>query len=353
MSVSKESKKSNTSKTSKTFNDLNVSDIRENDETNEINFILSGPSMNNIVSNTIIRTTLTLVGAYAFGEENITITENSSIFNNDMLALRFSNTPLYSKDKSLFVTKNFAEKCVQLEKDRNEDLYKKIPEVERLRRETNMKEDLMNNIHLNIDARNDTNDIIYATTNKQYSTFYKMENEIPAIYPEELHLVALKPKQTLVATLGSNFNIPLLNPIYASTQKAHHRFIKEDSYRVIITSYDQMSARQIVIEACNILMLKFENIRSILFDLVSKNPNENRDNEGTFEILNDKHTIGGILCRRMQDHEKIKFAGYKVDHPDDNHFILRYVCEGMTINRIINSVIDSLIKDYTDIRDSF
>ena len=205
---------------------------------------------------------------------------------------------------------------------------------------------------MHINARNDTNDIQYATTNEKYATFYQDEKQIPDVYPEELHLVALKPKQSVTATLASSFNIPLHNYIFASTQKAWHRYLDDNRYRVFVTSYGQMSGRQNTIEACNILAIKFENLRTVLFDVISNLSNDDREYNGTVIIPNDKHTIGCIFTRRVQDHNMVKYAGYKVEHPDDNSFIFKYTTEGMTITRVINASIDSLIKDYTDVRDA-
>jgi DNA-directed RNA polymerase subunit L len=339
-------------KVTKKNNDVNVSDIRESEDWREISFVITGEHMNHIFSNTIIRTTLSVVGAYAFDESDMTFDENSSIFNNDMLSLRFSNTPIFNNNCDFTTMEDFAEKCIQMEISRNENLYKKIPEIERLRRETLHKQTLIDNLHLHINARNDTNDIMYATTCEKDCTFYQNEKQIPDIYPEELHIVALKPKQALVATLASSFNIPLYDYVFASTQKAWHRYQNDNTYRVFVVSYGQMTGRQNVIEACNILVLKFENLRTTLFDVISKLSNDDREYNGQIVVPNDKHTMGCIFTRRIQDHDMCKYAGYKVEHPDDNHFVFKYIAEGMTITRIINASIESLIADYTVIRDS-
>jgi DNA-directed RNA polymerase subunit L len=347
------SKKSKVAKkVTKTIGDVNVSDIRESEDWREVSFVISGDHMNHIFSNTIIRTTLSLVGAYAFDENDMTFDENSSIFNNDMLSLRFSNTPIFNNNCDFTSPEDFAEKCIRMEISRNENLYKKIPEIERLRLETIHKQTLIDNLHMHINARNDTNDIMYATTGKKDCTFYQDEKEIPDIYPEELHLVALKPNQALVATLASSFNIPLHDYVFASTQKAWHRYMDDNKYRVFVVSYGQMSGRQNAIEACNIIVIKLENLRTTLFDAISKLDNDDREYNGLVKILNDKHTMGCIFTRRMQDHKMIKYAGYKVEHPDDNHFMFKYTAEGMTITRCINASIDSLISDYTRIRDA-
>ena len=339
------------SKAHKNIETINIDDIRESDDKKEINMLVFGENMNNIFTNTIIRTALSLVGAYAFSPKNIVIEENTSIFNNDILRLRFSNFAIYNGESNFPTIEDYADRCIALEQERNERMIKPLTELEKLQKETEERQQSINNLHIHIDARNNTKDIMYATTNEQYATFYLNSEQVADIYPEEHMLIHLKPNQSLVASLKSTFDIPLNNYIHASTQKAWHRYITETKHRLFITSYGQISGRRVIIEACHIINKKLELLRSKLFKAINESDTVST-HKGRITIVNDKYTIGEIYNRRMQDHEKIKFHGYKVDHPDNNEFICQYETLGMSIIRIIDESIDSLIDDYTKVINS-
>jgi len=64
-------------------------------ETSYCKLNMSGRLINTVIVNTLRRVILTLIPTYGFNTENINITKNTSIFNNDYMRLRLSNFPIY------------------------------------------------------------------------------------------------------------------------------------------------------------------------------------------------------------------------------------------------------------------
>jgi len=318
---------------------------------NEYHITLSGPRMNNgIFTHTIVRTVVSLVGSYAFSGENIKFEKNTTIFNRDQIRLRISNIPILYKD---YEYPNYAERCVQLEKDVNEIDPKELSELEKIELDIKKKQSMVDNIHMYVNAINDTSDIMYVTSNAKYTTFYKDGVTIPDIYPREVSIIALQPGQEINFTAVSDFDIPMRNGIYRAAYSAFHREIDENTFRLSVKSYRQIPDEQIVIEACNIIILKLNNLQSKIFLTMSSEEflelNPDPDYKGELVVENENHTMAEIFTRRIQDHVYIMNAAFIVRHPDENNFVFRYEANGASIKKIIDEVINELVADYTTV----
>jgi DNA-directed RNA polymerase subunit L len=341
------------SKTKLVNDRVNISEIIETESidgfaTNNLTFVMSGSQINHIFSNTIIRTIDSLVGAFAFDKTDIDFTSNTSIFNRDYMRVRISNTPILYKNYEYDAIDNFAETCVELEKARknvnNERVLTDIEQIDELNKK---KLSMINNIHMFVDAKNDTNDIIHVTTNSKFTTFHKDEKIIPDIYPREVKLCALKPGQEIKISAISSFNIPLERNCYSSAITTFHREIDANTYKFKLVSLRQMREKQIVIEACKIINLKIMNIKNKLISKInSLKSTTNIDYNAKIEIANENHTMGELLSRRLREHAFITYATFKMEHPDKNAIVFEYKAEGMTIGKILDTVVDEIIADY-------
>lgn len=324
-----------------------ATDSVNNLNTNSLSFVMSGTNVNYIFSNTIIRTIDSLVGAFAFTRDDIEFTSNTSIFNRDYMRVRINNIPILYKNYKYASIKNFAETCVNLEKNRKINSDRVLTDIEAIEELNKKKISMINNIHMFVDAKNDTNDILHVTTNSKFTTFHKDEKIIPDFYPREIKICALKPGQEIKFSAISSFNIPLEQDSFSSAITTSHREINENSYRFKLISNRQMPESQIVIEACKIIIIKITNIKNILIDKINSMQDvKNINYIAIIEIVNENHTMGELLSRRIREHPFTKYAAFKMEHPDKNAIIFEYNVEGMTIIKILEIVIKEIIDDY-------
>lgn len=78
-------------------------------------------------------------------------------------------------------------------------------------------------------------------------------------------------------------------------------------------------------------------------------------NTATFIIEKEDHTLGNMLCRKLQRDEKVLFAGYRVPHPLEHKFELKVQGDRSTtpieaIQRSISSLMDDLSSLEEDLR---
>ena len=245
---------------------------------------------------------------------------------------------------------NFAQKCVDLEIQHNLDKITTKTELEIIE-ETNQKQlELLNNIHMHIDVKNNTKDIIHVTTNKEFTTFYRDGVIIPDFYPREISLMDLKPNQELVLSAVADFNIPINGDMYRSATVPFHLEQDENTYKIYLESYRQIPEKDIVKYACEIIIIKLNNFKNNLLEQIdSMKGNTDIEHSARIEIIDENHTMGEVFTRTIQDHPNIKFAGFKNDHPDVNNIFFEYETEGMTISKIIINVVKDLSNTYTEI----
>ena len=86
----------------------------------------------------------------------------------------------------------------------------------------------------------------------------------------------------------------------------------------------------------NVILLLKEKKLEIKSDLL----------EGVININKEEHTIGNLLNRGLQQHEKISFGGYNIVHPLDKKIEIYYKLKKS--DNII-SVMEDVVKYYTDI----
>lgn len=341
----------------KARSDINVSNIVQKNSdnnfgTNSLSFIISGNKVNHIVSNTIIRAIISLVGSHAFHPDNMTFTKDTTISNPDVLRMRISNIPIIYKNYEYPTISNFPQKCVELEILHNKDKITKKTELEEIEEKNKKTLELVNNLHMYVNVKNNTKDILHVTTNKEFTTFYYNGVIIPDFYPREISIMDLKPGEELVCSAVADFNIPVNGDMYRTAVTPFHLQQSETSYKIYLESYRQIPEKDIVKYACDIIIIKLNNFKNTLINQIKSNNNANIEHSARIEIIDENHTIAEVFTRFVQDHPNIKFAGFKNDHPDVNNIIFEYETEGMTISKIITSVVNELSDLYSHVRDN-
>lgn len=75
-------------------------------------------------------------------------------------------------------------------------------------------------------------------------------------------------------------------------------------------------------------------------------------NTATFIIEKEDHTLGNMLCRKLQKDPNVQFAGYRVPHPLEHKFELKVQSDRSTTPiEAIQSSINNLMNDLSSLED--
>lgn len=269
---------------------------------------LTGADVNNIIVNTIRRVLIDDIPSYAFCSDLIKITDNTSVFNNDMMRVRLEQLPVINVELDAFFLEN---------------KYWKNVDYSDPKRNKHPKEKM---IELSVTAYNDTNSVKNITTN--HIKFYEDGEEIPQKYNKDcpILLVQLRPAETFKCSMRAAIGIGLRNNIWSAVSNAYYddnttnsktgEFITTKGTDILFTveSLGQFDEYDCLIKACKFIKKKLEDIKNdITTKVQSKLIPDTREMIFVFE--NEDHTIGQLINDAFQDHPNIMYSGVsKSDH---------------------------------------
>lgn len=300
-----------------------------------LEFNMSGKNINYVIANTIKRVATTYVPVYAF--TNIDITENTSVFNNNMLKLRLQNIPVFgiSTKESIF---KLSDEVIAEEETMITSLIN-MDDID-LGKEKKFNSTSLNQLTLYLDYTNTSENIISATT--KHCKFYVAEKQIESPYPVEVPIVDLQPGQKIklsaITTLGIEDTSAIFSPVSIFT----YRMNNENDYDVIFESKGQLDEKRI-------LNITFENIDNILDNFITLVPEEN-DMVGMLELQKGNHTIGNMISVGMMQHNDIEFAGYNMPHPLDSKIVFHYKLKSGSIRKVCNDIVDYYKKVFNELK---
>ena len=143
------------------------------------------------------------------------------------------------------------------------------------------------------------------------------------------------------------------------------RYVIKNSFDFIVGTVGIYDNDKIIMEACNILSSKMNNLKELLTsDEVDIKRSDNLlENCYDITLVNEDYTIGNILNYELYtifytDLKIIDYVGFKKFHPHDTDSILRISLVDKTkgipaIKTMVISVIDEALKKFTDIRKLF
>ena len=313
--------------------------------TSNLQLKITGKDINYIIINTLRRVAYSLVGAYAFDPQYMTIEKNTSIYNNDYMRSRISNFPIIDTDNILHNNDDLLDTFLKLEVDANKSIFEiqknNLQELEEIEIK---KKEMIDNLHIYIKAKNNTDDIMNVTTNAEYTTFYLGEKAIPDIYPRELLIIKLKPGEEFACYSIANLNIPMYHNIFSSCTIFSYEEIDDNEFNVYIESRRQITEKDIIKKCCKLICKKLINLKNIIISKIEGNTEA--EYEAEIKIENENHTLGNLITRGIQDHKNISFCGYKIDHPDINELTIKYKTEGDKFSNILKQIIKKQIEIY-------
>ena len=294
-----------------------------------LEFKISG--VNNTIVNCIRRMGLSCIPIYSFSD--IKISENTSIFNNNYMKLRLSNLPVLgiSSSNPIYIKK---EKTVSTVTDIEED-----NEID-----MNVNEDLNSSsliqLTMYLDVTNTTNEILTVGTDS--CKFYYMEKQIDSPYKtiyDNIPIIKLQPKQKIKLSAITRLGIENESSIFSPVSIFSFKMIDDLSYEMYIESRGQMDEK-------TILHYIYMNIIDMLDKFIILIPD---DNSISGKILLDdaEHTLGTLIASGLQNHKKVKFAGYNMPHLLDNKILFHYELEeAYNIKDILIDVVNKFKKTF-------
>ena len=301
----------------------------------ELNII----GVNNTIVNCIRRVAMSYIPIYSFNK--IIISQNTSIFNNNYLQLRLRNMPVYDimSDTHVFITKK-KEKEVIVEETNIEitnDIDTSVVDV--------LNSSSLKQLTMYLDYTNNTNDIVTVGTDD--CKFYYMEKLIDSPYKLPLcgniPIIKLQANQKIKLSAITELGIENMNAMYSAISIFTFKINDILNYDMAIESRGQLDELKILNFSLSILC-------DILDKLIAIVP-DNYNISGKILLDDSDHTIGTIIAEGLQNHKKIKFAGYNMPHPLENKVMFHYeMIEKDNIKDILNDVVIHYKKIFNTIK---
>lgn len=286
----------------KTF-DIKIKEI-EYSNYDKLHIEFSGKEVNYVLINTLRRIIIQHIPTYAF--DKIEFIKNTSIFNNDILRIRYHNFPIQNIENNTV------------------ELYNDILN-------NTLDDDKITNLTMYVDVKNTTLENMNVTTDDV--EFFNKEKKIKSIYKDPLLLIKLKQNEEIKFTANINLNIGKTHIKYSPVTNCIYEEINDNKFILKLYSTKQIEEYEILKRACLVLINKLNLINNQI-------PKNNKDIEGVLEFKEENHTIGNLLSRLLQDHSNIIYAAYKMEHFLINNVIIQFKTNGAkNINDILNYII--------------
>jgi len=282
----------------------------------QLHIEFSGKDVNHVIMNTLRRIIIQHIPVYAFDNSTISITKNTSVYNNDVLRLRLSHFPITNINKPDTIK-----------------YYTNIINNE-------LDDDELEKLNMYVDKKNNNIDILNITTDD--ADFSNNNNKISNIYKNPLLIVKLKQNEEIKLSASSILDIGKKNIKHSPVSICVYEEINDNKFIFKLESKGQIEEYDIIKRACKILIIKLELIEKHIesFDI------DLNQNNGKLVFENEDHTIGNFLNRYLQNHNDILFSGYKMDHLLIDNTSINYITNDVKdIKKILFECISKAKKD--------
>jgi len=307
--------------------------IKQKSWTQNINsrleFTISG--VNNTITNCLRRVALSSIPIYVF--KDIKISENTSIFNNNYMKLRINNLPVLgiSTDNPIYTKKAV--------------IVKEDNEMDDIDMSTNedINSSSLKQLTMYLDKVNTTTEIITIGTDD--CKFYFMEKQIESPYKlpycNNIPLIKLQPTQKIKLSAITSLGIENESSIYSAVSIFSYQMISELEYTIVLESRGQIDEKIILNYTCiNIINTLDHFIEKLSLQEISTNV------IGKILVIDSDHTLGTLIASGLQNHKKIKFAGYNMPHLLDQTISFDYE---MYKEDSIKDILVEIVNEYKKI----
>lgn len=291
--------------------------------------LFEGESVNPSFINSFRRILFNDIPTYAFSADNIDITKNTSVFDNDEMRCRLSqltipdiNVPVEYLDQKYYLNNN------QDEKHPND---KEI-------------------IELILNITNDTNENMNVTTNnaKIYingDLIQKFNKDFPHL------LIQLKPKQEFYCRCVGKLGVGYINNIWSGVANAFYDVDdnNEHKYKFTLLSQGQLTEYELMKRSCIYIKHELKRVRDIILMVYKDNKLENI-NSLKIKLEKVNYTVGAVINEFLQLHNQITFSSIiKPDHLVNEIVLTFFVIKNVKPLDVLFEVFDDLDKLYADV----
>lgn len=305
-----------------------------------LEFTLSGPNMNYIVANTIRRTIFNDVPIYVFDE--FKFDKNTSIFHNNYLKLRLRNMPVWTIENTVdFIENVNPKKQQEVEYDENPDENTEAGDDVELEVEKTLNSSTLKQLTMYVNYKNKSNGIVTVTTAD--AKFYYEEKQIPSPYKTAIPIVKLQPGQEIAFSAITRIGVEQEDAMFSAVCVNFYKQINENEFQFAIESRGQITEKRIVQVALINIERRIRSFIKLLLDdkkAESKIKSEESDKDGIIIVNNEDHTLGNLIARGLQIHDKVEFAGYNLPHPLAKKVHFHYKLKSGNIKKIVEEVVD-------------
>jgi DNA-directed RNA polymerase alpha subunit len=213
-------------------------------------FEIFGKNVDHVIANTLRRTILSEIPTFIFND--IEITDNTSIYNNNQLKLFLQNIPVvgiknipakYKKKSSDDTTKDIID-------DDEQNIEELIGNNEaEIETETEYVDlNILETMTLYLEYHNMTNEIYSVTTND--AKFYYLGKEIKSPYPNPVIIIKLQPQQKIKLTANSVIGIEKEDGKFSCVSICAFNQITDNKFLFFLESRGQLDEKEIVKRAC-------------------------------------------------------------------------------------------------------
>lgn len=302
-----------------------------------LEYRIKSKNVDYIVINTIRRSILSFVPVYAF--VNFKFEKNTSVFNNNYLKLRINNMPVWAIDNDIIYYEKKQMEMKPVEETDNVEEFGNIDIEETETKETN-RVDKLNQLTMYVKYHNITDKNLTVTTD--HAKFYYNGKNINSPYKTPIPIVDLQPKQDISFSVTTDLGIEEMNAMYSPVSICTYKQLAENEFELYLESRGQRKEQYIISVGIDNVIKHMNDFAKLL----ENNYKESDNLEGVMHVNNEDHTLGNLISRGLQQHEKISFAGYKMTHPMDTKIEIYYKLKKK--DNLVN-IVDDVIKYYTTI----
>lgn len=180
--------------------------------------------------------------------------------------------------------------------------------------------------------------------------FFKDGEEIPNLYKKDpVLIIKLKPSEEFIFKGTAILGTAKKNNIWAATSPCYYIQVDEDEheYEFIFETLGQLTHKEIMLKAFNIILFKLENIERSIGTEFNDLEFENKTN-AIFKLENEGHTMGNLITHSLQNNKNVVFAGFKKDHLLIDEIIIRLETRDYNPLRCFFNTLSELKKIYTE-----
>lgn len=313
--------------------DINLGIIEYNKE--KILFELYGKNVNSAIANSIRRSLLSLIPVYGFHRNNIKITKNTSITNNDMIYERLEQIPLYDvynqniiKNISNIINQEiFQYLYINYEKRINDNVFDN-----KSNKDIEYKKLNFDDYVIKLNVQNNNNSKRYVNTHDL--SIYKNEKLIKNTYKDNKTSVIciLRDNEEISIEASATIGIAKINSLWTAIDTWGYEEINENKYKLKFCSSGCYDSKVILYLSIYILIEKLNNIKKFL----KKYEKKINNGKTIIELCGEDSTIGNLISYYLQIDENIESAGYTQPQLLESNIIIEYIVKDLYNGDSIN-----------------